>query len=256
MSQQHGVPAFGNWSMAGDTPYTQKFENLRRSKKTGVYSNPNETTMAPIPEPPPPPPLRSPLHPSSQPDAGLGQRQRHQQPHERKVSAEADHPRPAGSPLHREMVAPRRHANPLLQPQHHSGHGGSPRSPYREAAAAAAGAASPRHRYRSAGMKTPDRKGSSSSEGRAPLTPGRSRLKQGGRVSEPASDEATVPPFGDWDGANAESGEKYTGIFNRVRRDKLAPSSFVKQEQQPPSSCSSRQERKVQVQQACSCCIL
>ncbi|BAH91707.1 Os02g0504700 [Oryza sativa Japonica Group] len=233
--QQGGVPTFGNWSAAGDTPYTQKFENLRRSKKTatGVYSNPNEV----ITETPdqPPPPLRSPLHPSSH-DA-LNQRQRY----ERKP--ETGHPRPAGSPLHRETVA-RRHANPLQQHHlDHGGYGGSPRSPYREVAAAAA--ASPRSRYRSAGMQTPDRK-ASSSDGRVPVTPGRSRLKQGGRGFEPALDEVTVPPFGDWDDANAASGEKYTGIFNRVRRDKLTPNSSVKQ--QPPSSPSGgrRQEHKVQ----------
>uniref|UniRef100_A0A0E0K042 RIN4 pathogenic type III effector avirulence factor Avr cleavage site domain-containing protein n=1 Tax=Oryza punctata TaxID=4537 RepID=A0A0E0K042_ORYPU len=239
MMSQGGVPTFGNWSAAGDTPYTQKFENLRRSKKTagGVYSNPNEVTETP--DQPPPPPLRSPLHPSSHntPDA-LNQRQRY----ERKP--ETGHPRPAGSPLHRENL-PRRHANPLRQHHlDHGGYGGSPRSPYREVAAAtsAAAAASPRSRYRSAGMQTPDRK-ASSSDGRVPMTPGRSRLKQGGRGFEPASDEVTVPPFGDWDDANAASGEKYTGIFNRVRRDKLSPNSSVKQ--QPPSS-SGRQEHEVQ----------
>lgn len=173
--QQGGVPTFGNWSAAGDTPYTQKFENLRRSKKTatGVYSNPNEV-ITETPDQPPPPPLRSPLHPSSH-DA-LNQRQRY----ERKP--ETGHPRPAGSPLHRETVA-RRHANPLQQHHlDHGGYGGSPRSPYREVAAAAA--ASPRSRYRSAGMQTPDRK-ASSSDGRVPVTPGRSRLKQGGRGFEP-----------------------------------------------------------------------
>ncbi|KAF0933891.1 hypothetical protein E2562_020024 [Oryza meyeriana var. granulata] len=234
---QHGVPAFGDWSTAGDTPYTQKFENLRRSKKTGVYSNPNELIATPEP------PLRSPLHPSSYtPTDALNQRQRYQ-PHERKP--ETDRPRPPGSPLHREIV-PRRQANPLHQHHlDHGGYGGSPRSPYREAAAAAA--ASPRPRYRSAGMQTPDRKASSS----VPLTPGRGRMKPGGQGFEPASDGVTVPPFGDWDDANAASGEKYTGIFNRVRQDKLPQNSSVKQ--QPPSS-SGRQEHKVQ--QACSCCIL
>uniref|UniRef100_A0A0D9VG81 RIN4 pathogenic type III effector avirulence factor Avr cleavage site domain-containing protein n=1 Tax=Leersia perrieri TaxID=77586 RepID=A0A0D9VG81_9ORYZ len=219
---QHGVPVFGDWSAAGDTPYTQKFENLRRSKKTGVYSNPNE--LIAIPEPP----LRSPLHPSSYNTSdSLNQRQRYQ-PHERKPET------------HREIV-PRRHASPLHQHNldHHGGHGESPRSPYRESSAAAA---SPRHRYRPAGMQTPDRKGSSS-EGRHPPTPGRSRLKQGGRSFEPAEDEVTVPPFGDWDENNAASGEKYTGIFNRVRHDKLPRNSPIKQ--QPPSS-SGRQEHKVQ----------
>jgi hypothetical protein len=34
-------------------------------------------------------------------------------------------------------------------------------------------------------------------------------------------EEVAVPPFGEWDDANAASGEKYTGIFNRVRDDRL-----------------------------------
>lgn len=65
-----------------------------------------------------------------------------------------------------------------------------------------------------------------------------------------AEDEVTVPPFGDWDDSNAASGEKYTGIFNRVRNDKLSPNSSVKQ---PPSS-SGNQEHKVK--QVCVSCSL
>ncbi|KAG8070748.1 hypothetical protein GUJ93_ZPchr0006g44880 [Zizania palustris] len=231
---QRGIPAFGDWSTTGDTPYTQKFENLRRSKKTGVYSNPNESRANPEP------PRRSPLHPSSyctpdDDDALQNQKQKHQG-HERKP--ETDHPRPAGSPLHRETLPSWRHANPLHQHHLDQRYGSSPRSPYREAAAATA---SPRSKHRSAGMmQTSERK--PSSEGRAPVTPGRSRLKQSGRGFEAAEDEVTVPPFGDWDDSNAESGEKYTGIFNRVRHDKLSPNVSVNQ----PASSAGHKKHKVQ----------
>lgn len=51
-----------------------------------------------------------------------------------------------------------------------------------------------------------------------------------------------VPPFGEWDEANAASGEKYTGIFNRVRDDKLSPDSSARQQ----SSGNRRDENKVQ----------
>jgi hypothetical protein len=53
-----------------------------------------------------------------------------------------------------------------------------------------------------------------------------------------------VPPFGDWDDGNAASGEKYTGIFNKVRDNKLSPSSSIGQ----PSTAYSQENN---VQQVC-----
>jgi hypothetical protein len=53
-----------------------------------------------------------------------------------------------------------------------------------------------------------------------------------------------VPPFGEWDDANAASGEKYTGIFNRVRDDRLSPTSSARQ----PSTTRSEENK---VQQVC-----
>uniref|UniRef100_A0A453BUK1 RIN4 pathogenic type III effector avirulence factor Avr cleavage site domain-containing protein n=1 Tax=Aegilops tauschii subsp. strangulata TaxID=200361 RepID=A0A453BUK1_AEGTS len=62
-----------------------------------------------------------------------------------------------------------------------------------------------------------------------------------GRATKP-DDEVAVPPFGEWDEANAASGEKYTGIFNRVRDDKLSPDSSARQQ----SSGNRKDENKVQ----------
>lgn len=62
-------------------------------------------------------------------------------------------------------------------------------------------------------------------------------------------DDVAVPPFGEWDEGNAASGEKFTGIFNRVRDDKLSPNTSTRQ---PDTNRS--QENKVK--QTCPCCIL
>ncbi|KAL6652732.1 hypothetical protein ACP70R_011657 [Stipagrostis hirtigluma subsp. patula] len=159
---------------------------------------------------------------------------------------ETDPHRHSGHPTQREP-APRRHANP----QREQGRNASaPRSPYR----AAAGSASPRQpndqpksKHRSMGMQTPERR--ASSEGHGQHTPGRSKMKQNARGYE-AEEEVAVPPFGEWDEANAASGEKYTGIFNRVRDDKLSPNTSARQS----SSATRGQENKVK--QTCPCCIL
>jgi hypothetical protein len=55
-------------------------------------------------------------------------------------------------------------------------------------------------------------------------------------------ENVTVPPFGEWDAGEPASGEKYTGIFNRVRDDKLSPDSSCRQQ----SSGNHREENKVE----------
>ena len=62
------------------------------------------------------------------------------------------------------------------------------------------------------------------------------------RMSIQPEEEVAVPPFGEWDDANAASGEKYTGIFNRVRDDKLSPESSSRHQ----SSRNRREENKVE----------
>lgn len=57
---------------------------------------------------------------------------------------------------------------------------------------------------------------------------------------QPEEEAAAVPPFGEWDDANAASGEKYTGIFNRVRDDRLSPNTSTRQ-----PSTTRREENKV-----------
>ncbi|TVU13929.1 hypothetical protein EJB05_37368 [Eragrostis curvula] len=99
--------------------------------------------------------------------------------------------------------------------------------------------AKPKHR--STGMQTPERR--ISSEGHGQHTPGRSRMNPSGRGYEP-EEEVVVPPFGEWDDANAASGEKYTGIFNKVRNNRLSPPSSIGQ----PSTAHGQEN---QVKQPC-----
>jgi hypothetical protein len=72
-------------------------------------------------------------------------------------------------------------------------------------------------------------------------------MKASDRGYEP-EEEVVVPPFGEWDDANAESGEKYTGIFNRVRDDRLSPNTS-----RQPSTIRGAENK---VKQKCFCCIL
>ncbi|KAK3142837.1 hypothetical protein QOZ80_4BG0352330 [Eleusine coracana subsp. coracana] len=233
---QPDIPAFGEWETTGNTPYTQKFEDARKNRKTGIASRPND------PERHPELPRKSPLHQSaykSDPrDQGLKNL-----PHTRRP--ETDQRRSSEHPTHHEY-APRRHAIPQRE---QGGNASTPRSPYR----ASAGFAQPmqqnnqaKPKHRSTGMQTPERR--VSSEGHGQHTPGRGRMKPSGRGYE-HEEEVAVPPFGDWDDANAESGEKYTGIFNKVRDNRLSPPSSIGQ----PSTAHSQENK---VQQKCSCCIL
>ncbi|KQJ82213.1 RPM1-interacting protein 4 isoform X2 [Brachypodium distachyon] len=227
---QPRIPTFGDWENSEDTPYTQKFEGARKNKKTGIYSNPNDPGHQPEP------PRRSPLNPSSYTPDAREQGPRNP-PHGR---------RPETDPHNREPV-PRRHSTPQ---QEQGGNTSTPRSPYRTAA----GSASPmqpnntsKPKHRAAGGQTPERRASSDVHGQH--TPGRSRMRQGYQGYN-AEEEVAVPPFGAWDEANAASGEKFTGIFNRVRDDKLSPNSSARQS----SNANHGQENKVQ--QTCPCCIL
>lgn len=254
--QQSEIPPFGDWETTGNTPYTQKFEDARKNNKTGVPAQPNDPRRNPEP------PRKSPLHPTAYKTDPQNQGPRNPTHRPR---PETDHQRPSDHPTHREP-APRRHSN--LQ-REQGGNVGAPRSPYRTAA----GSASPmqpsnqsKPKHRSTGMQTPERR--ASSEGYGQHTPGRSRMKPSDRGYEVIipyghfqqhvlpleyftlysclliqPEEVAVPPFGEWDDANAASGEKYTGIFNRVRDDRLSPNTSARQ----PSTSHGEQNKAQQV---------
>jgi len=229
MAAQPRIPTFGDWENSVDVPYTQKFEGARKNRKTGNYANPNEPGHNPEP------PRQSPLNPSAHtPD-----------PREQGPRTPQHGRRPAND--HHREAAPRRQTNAQREQW---GDANAPRSPYRNAA----GSASPmqtnspsRPKPRAGGMQTPERRVSSDAHGQH--TPGRSRMRHSNQGHNP-EDEVAVPPFGEWDEGNAASGEKFTGIFNRVRDDKLSPDSSSRQH---PSGHNKEEDK---VQQMCPCCIL
>ncbi|KAF8715974.1 hypothetical protein HU200_026941 [Digitaria exilis] len=214
-----GIPAFGDWENTGNTPYTQKFEDARKNKNTGTPAQPNDPRRNP--EPTRKSPLQQTAYKTNPQDHGP-----RNPPH--RSRPETDHQRHSDHQTHRES-APRRHSNA----QREGGNASAPRSPYR----AAAGSASPMQPNNQSKPKNRST-GGVSSEGHGQHTPGRSRMKPSGFEPE---EEVAVPPFGEWDDANAASGEKYTGIFNRVRDDRLSPNTSARQ-----PSTTRREENKAQ----------
>ncbi|KAL5215537.1 hypothetical protein ABZP36_006938 [Zizania latifolia] len=212
---QPDIPAFGNLDITGNTSYTQKFENARKNRKTGISSHPNDPRRHAEP------PVRSPLHSAHTPD-----------PHGQSPM-NPPHGRRHETDPHRRHSLPQRVLGATAS---------APRSPYRMVPGSASSAqpnnpSKPKHRL--AGMHALERR--TSSEGHGQHTPGRSRMRQGGQGYDEPEDDVAIPKFGEWDEDNAASGEKYTGIFNRVRDDKLSPNSSTRQ---PTTNRS--QENKVQ----------
>jgi RPM1-interacting protein 4 len=167
LKQQPDIPAFGDWETSGNTPYTQKFENARKNKRTGIPSKPNDLERhAELP-------LKSPLHQSAYKPDPRDQRLNNP-PHT--TRPKTDQQRLSEHSTQRES-APRRRANPQWE---QGGNVSTLRSPYR----ASAEPASPmqqnhqaRLKHRSTGMQTPERR--ISSEGHGQHTPGRSRKPSG-----------------------------------------------------------------------------
>nr|CAD1839103.1 unnamed protein product [Ananas comosus var. bracteatus] len=56
-------------------------------------------------------------------------------------------------------------------------------------------------------------------------TPGRSRMRGGGRGDESPEMGSTVPKFGEWDEKDPSSADNFTGIFNKVREEKQGGSA-------------------------------
>ncbi|KAJ6850836.1 RPM1-interacting protein 4-like isoform X1 [Iris pallida] len=72
--------------------------------------------------------------------------------------------------------------------------------------------------------------GRGSSEGThssAPGTPGRFKLRSGGRGDELPDKGPTVPKFGEWDENNPSSADGYTQLFNQVREEKQTGAAKV-----------------------------
>lgn len=83
---------------------------------------------------------------------------------------------------------------------------------------------------RGSGVSSPswERKGPlEGSQGMAPLTPGRSRLRSVTRGDETPDHGPAVPKFGDWDENDPTSAEGFSHIFNQVREEKQSGAGKV-----------------------------
>nr|CAD1824430.1 unnamed protein product [Ananas comosus var. bracteatus] len=63
----------------------------------------------------------------------------------------------------------------------------------------------------------------SQAHGHDAKTTERPRRRHGGRGNVTPEREFVVPPFGKWDESNPKSGDKYTGIFEKLREDRQSP---------------------------------
>ncbi|KAJ6815811.1 RPM1-interacting protein 4-like isoform X1 [Iris pallida] len=79
---------------------------------------------------------------------------------------------------------------------------------------------SPIHPRNQAKASWERRASSEGTHGAAPGTPGRFKLRTGGRGDESPDKGPTVPKFGEWDENNPSSADGYTQLFNQVREEK------------------------------------
>ncbi|XP_058103273.1 RPM1-interacting protein 4-like [Magnolia sinica] len=229
MAQRSHVPKFGNWESEENVPYTAYFDKARKGKTGGKLINPNDPQENPdaFTDDATPVPLRAASDPGVPPPEASKPK------HERRSSKEdAELRRQTDSPAARHDPGARRGSSDSSHLRHgdrgvnssdpKKGNrisGGSDRSiehsplhpTYQAKVASKGGVSSPSW----------ERKGASEgSQGLAPNTPGRSRLRNAARGDETPEKGAAVPKFGDWDETNPSSADGYTHIFNKVREEK------------------------------------
>ncbi|KAJ0988881.1 hypothetical protein J5N97_007237 [Dioscorea zingiberensis] len=216
MAQHAHVPKFGNWDNS-DVPYTQHFDDARRGRNAGRMINPNDPQENPEAFSQDRPSAQA---PSSKIDTN---REAARRKHERRSSKE-------DVELHRPTDSPARYDNiqkPFSDSPHHrrarrvstgSDHSveQSPLHPNSQPKPAKSGVSS----------SPLERRISSESHGVAPRTPGRSRLRQGGRGDETPEKGSTVPEFGEWE-KDPASADGYTGIFDNLRAERHDGSARV-----------------------------
>lgn len=215
------VPKFGNWENDQDVPYTVYFEKARKGKNAGKIINPNDPANdmdMNIDKPPiQAPPFRS----GEESDVRGGGSQKPK--HERRLSKEdGDFRRQteysANSEHHRTVSSgdtPKRAGRQSGGPDRSVEH-----SPLHQHYQARTGG-------RGSGVSSPswDRRSSEGSQGVAPHTPGRSRLRPVTRGDETPDRSAAVPKFGEWDENNPASADGFTHIFNKMREEKQSGSA-------------------------------
>ncbi|KAL5999659.1 hypothetical protein ACLOJK_037944 [Asimina triloba] len=235
--QQSHVPKFGDWESEENVPYTAYFEKARKGKTGGKMINPNDPEENPdaFSDDVPTSPLRSTSDPKI-PSPAMTEAVASKHKHERRPSREDGELRQqSNSPASRHDSGARRGSTD--SPHHRYGERGvnsseTPRKGNRTGGGSDRGIEhSPLHpnhqaRLTSKGGVSPSWERRGSSEGFAPHTPGRSKLRNP-RGDETPERSAAVPKFGDWDETDPASADGYTHIFNQVREEKQIGSAKV-----------------------------
>ncbi|XP_026387870.1 RPM1-interacting protein 4-like [Papaver somniferum] len=243
MAQKPHVPEFGKWQNGENGQYTAYFDNARKGKTGGKMINPNDPQQNPesFSKETPPPAVKA---TSSQ---GRFETNTHGGKN-RSTGESEDIRRHNDFPSRQDPTTRRASADSLSD---RSDGRGRSRDNSRQAAQRVSGLdregieKSPRHQSyqakvgetdnsRRAARQTgglPERRGSS---GSSPLPERRQTESNNGatpnttpsRMKSPAN-PSTIPRLGDWDETDASGGEAYTGIFERVKEDRIAERANV-----------------------------
>ncbi|KAL2508056.1 RPM1-interacting protein 4 [Forsythia ovata] len=228
--QNSNVPKFGNWENEGNVPYTVFFDKARKTKG-GKMINPNDPQENPdmfrsiSPSPPAPAPApasASPSKPRTRPENAVGRGAVRPTPDRRMSREEGDYNKITNSPARSENLG-QKTANESTQ-QNYGGRG----TRYGRPARSSAGSEhsidrSPLHPHYQAkivegGSGSPAQEGKNSYDSSHGVT-GKSRLRPVTREVESPDRGAAVPRFGDWEN-DPQSAENFTGIFDKVRKEK------------------------------------
>ncbi|KAK9671456.1 hypothetical protein RND81_12G031200 [Saponaria officinalis] len=202
------VPPFGNWDAEEDISYTTSFENARRPSSS-ERANPN----------------RSPVNPNMIPkQETLKRLESPRGKHERKISLDE-------GDLQRQGDGVRRASRDTNLQTSVGMSGSTPkRGPRPNGASLRSADQSPMHPHYQAKIPSKgstisspswERKGScEGSQGLAPSTPGRSRLKSVPRGNETPERGTAVPKFGEWDETDPSSADGFSHIFSKVKEER------------------------------------
>ncbi|KAI3853846.1 hypothetical protein MKX03_001174 [Papaver bracteatum] len=243
MAQKPHVPEFGKWQNGENGQYTAYFDNARKGKTGGKMINPNDPQQNPdiFSKETPQPAVKA--------TSSQGRSETNTQGGKTRSARESEDIRKQNDFPSRQDPATRRASADSLSDR--SDGRGRSRDNSRQPAQRISGLdregieKSPRHpsyqakvgetdNSRRAARQTgglPERKASS---GSSPLPERRQTERNNGaapnttpsRMKSPAN-PSTIPRLGDWDEADASGGEAYTGIFERVKEDRIAERANV-----------------------------
>ncbi|XAR53829.1 hypothetical protein NMG60_11022522 [Bertholletia excelsa] len=226
MAQQSHIPKFGNWDN-DNIPYTAFFENARKEKGGGVKMNPND--------------------PEDNPEAFMCGR----------VGIESDEAsRAVWHPVHLNSI------KSMSMEKHHLEEPNYKRNPMnasesqktRTHRSLTSESSSDKSNSEDSHHKRSKKKSILDSNSSIPSSHAHDGIRNASDVSdEKAYRPTSMPKFGEWDERDPQSGEGFTIIFNKLKREKqIADAKFPTPQQQPSiNTCHQKQDTHSKV-----CCCL